>query len=419
MTASAGATPDRLDWHTIDWEACQKEVRRLQVRIVKAAEKGKHGRVKALQRLLTRSFSAKCLAVRRVTENRGKRTAGVDSMTWDTPGTKASAIGSLKHRGYKPKPLKRVYIPKKNDKVRPLGIPTMKDRAMQALHLLALEPLSETFADPNSYGFRRGRSTQDAIEQCFASLAKKRSATWILEGDIKSCFDKIQHEWLVNNIPLENGIVTKWLKTGYMDKNTLFPTYEGTPQGGIISPTLANMALDGLEKVIHSHFRSNTKKIMKYKVNFIRYADDFVVTANDQETLNRLVIPVIETFLRERGLQLSPEKTKVTSIYNGFDFLGFNLRKYNSKLLIKPSKDSIKKVCCKLREILKTHKQATPSTIIRLLNPIIRGWANYYRHVVSGKAFKFVSAQIFKVIWRWCNRRHPNKGAKWIKKEIL
>src|SRR6266566_2337617 len=224
------------DWHAIDWRAVNTNVRRLQARIVKATKEKRWGKVKALQRLLTHSFSGKALAVRRVTENQGKNTPGVDKITWNTPQKKINAVYSLRQRGYHPQPLRRIYIPKKNGKKRPLGIPVMKCRAMQALYLLALEPVAETTADPNSYGFRPQRSTADAIEQCFTALGKARSPQWILEGDIKGCFDAISHAWLLAHIPMDKTMLKKWLKAGYMEKHVLYPTEEGTPQGGIITP---------------------------------------------------------------------------------------------------------------------------------------------------------------------------------------
>src|SRR2546421_2741052 len=221
------------DWHDIDWKSVSHNVRRLQARIVKATKEKRWGKVKVLQRLLTHSFSGKALAVRRVTENQGKNTPGVDKVTWNTPQKKLNAIYSLRQRDYHPQPLRRVYIPKKNGKKRGLGIPAMKCRAMQALYLLALDPVAETTADANSYGFRPGRSTADAIGQCFSMLAREDSAQWILEGDIQSCFDQISHEWLVSHIPMEKVILKKWLKAGYIDKGILYPTKEGTPQGGL------------------------------------------------------------------------------------------------------------------------------------------------------------------------------------------
>ena len=232
-TATVCAPPAEVEWHQIDWSKCHSNVRRLQARIVKATKEGRWGKVKALQHLLTHSLSGKALAVKRVTENQGKRTPGVDRVTWSTPGAKSKAVASLRQRGYRPQPLRRVYIPKANGKRRPLGIPTMKDRAMQALYLLALEPVAETTADSNSYGFRPERSCADAIQACFNAVRRQVSAQWILEGDIKGCFDNISHEWLLENIPTNKTILRKWLKAGFIEEKTLFPTDTGTPQGGL------------------------------------------------------------------------------------------------------------------------------------------------------------------------------------------
>jgi RNA-directed DNA polymerase len=413
MTAMiAGATSYKtVDWNAINWQKANQNVSRLQARIVKATQDGRWGKVKALQHLLTHSLSAKELAVKRVTENSGKRTAGVDREIWDTPKKKASAVLSLRQRGYHPKPLRRIYIPKKNGKMRPLGIPTMKDRAMQALYKLALDPVAETTADTNSYGFRSQRSTTDAIEQCFNILALKRSASWILEGDIKSCFDHISHEWLLANIPTDKTILRKWLKAGFTEKHTFHLTDEGTPQGGIISPVLANMTLDGLEQKLKENFG----KRPSLKVNFVRYADDFIVTAKSKDLLSSEVLPVIEDFLKARGLEISQEKTKITHIEDGFDFLGQTLRKFNGKLLIRPAKKNVQTFLAKVRELAKTNKQATAGNLIRQLNPVIRGWANYHRSVVSKKVFGSVDYAIFKALWQWAKRRHPNKGKRWIK----
>jgi RNA-directed DNA polymerase len=241
MKANNACAPSHqtVDWNAINGQKAHQTVRRLQVRIVKAMQEGRSGKVKALQRLLTHSYSGRVLAVRRVTENRGKRTPGIDGIVWNTRHQKSVAVQSLGQRGYHPQPLRRVSIPKSSNpsKLRPLGLPTMVDRAMQALHLLGLDPVAETSADPNSDGFRKARSPADAIRQCFNILWRKAtSPTWILEGDIQDCFDQISQDWWVANIPMHKTILHKWLKAGYVEKEVFSPTEAGTPQGGIATP---------------------------------------------------------------------------------------------------------------------------------------------------------------------------------------
>jgi len=409
-----------VDWASLNWRKLEGNVRRLQARIVKAVQAGRWGKVKALQRLLTRSFSAKALAVKRVTENKGRRTAGVDGETWTTPRQKAAAIGSLQSRSYQTQPRKRVYIPKPGSrKQRKLGIPTMKDRAMEALYLQALDPIAETTGDPNSYGFRPKRSTADAIEQCFIVLGRKQTAQFVIEGDIRACFDEISHQWLEANIPLEPHILQRWLKAGVLDGGTLLEVNAGTPQGGIASPVMANLTLDGLEQMLQQQFGVSRSLKKKNKVNLVRYADDFIISGSNRELLEEEVIPVVQRFLAKRGLTLSPDKTHVTHIDQGFDFLGQNLRKYNGKLLIKPSRKSVKTLLQKVREVVKANAQATAGHLILQLNPILRGWANYHRHVVSKAIFGSVAYQIGGIIWRWAKRRHPRKSRKWTKQKYF
>ncbi len=405
-------------WEQIDWSHCECQARRLQARIVKATREGRWGKVKALQRLLTHSFSGKALAVKRVTENQGRKTPGVDGVCWNTPGTKLKAIGLLQGRGYKPSPLRRVYIPKANGKQRPLGLPTMKDRAMQALHLLALEPIAETTADPNSYGFRPERSCADAITQCFNVLGKGMSPAWVLEGDIQGCFDHISHEWMLENVPMDKTVLRKWLKAGYVENRTWFPTGAGTPQGGVISPTLANMTLDGLEKQLRHDFPKYVYrggKTLASKVNLVRYADEFIITGPSKEVLQDEVRPVVERFLRERGLTLSPDKTRVTHIEEGFDFLGQNLRKYGGLPLVKPSKKNTHVFLEKVRGLIDANKTVNQAILIGLLNPVIRGWANYHRNIVAKDTFSRVDHEIWKSLWQWARRRHPKKSRQWVK----
>jgi len=412
-TPSIGASSAALSWDAIDWQTAQKQVRRLQMRIAKATRAGRWGKVKALQWLLTHSFSAKLLAVRRVVRNRGRNTAGVDGVIWTTSRQKLQAARSLQRRGHRPPPLRRVYIPKKNGKHRPLGIPTQRERAMQALYLQALEPVAEMQADRNAYGFRPKRSTADAIGQCFIALARKHSAQWILEGDIEACFDRFSHSWLVDHIPMDKDILRKWLTAGYMEQGFLYPTDAGTPQGGIISPTIATMALAGLEATALAAAPCNAK------VNVVVYADDFIITGASKDVLEHCVKPAVEAFLKERGLVLSAQKTRITHIDDGFDFLGYNVRKYAGKLLIKPAKASVKAFLADLRNYIKRHRATKTENLIRQLNRKIRGWANYYRHVVAKTAFSRVDYQVFLALLAWVNHRHPNKSNQWKRKRYF
>lgn len=421
----ADAAPTSIEWQTINWLACHDEVKKLQRRIAKATREKRWRKVNSLQWLLTHSFSAKAIAVKRVTENKGKRTAGVDGKIWSTPKAKSKAITQLKRRGYKPCPLKRVYIPKSNNTKRPLGIPVMLDRAMQALYLLALEPVSETTADWNSYGFRPRRSTHDAISHLFVMLSRKGAAQWVLEGDIKGCFDTISHEWILNNVMLDKKMLKHWLKAGYIDKGHLFPTQEGTPQGGIISPTLANLVLDGLEALLATKFGSlkqdgHSSRTSKYQVHFVRYADDFVITGKSKTLLEDEIKPLVKDFLAKRGLTLSEQKTKVTHITQGFDFLGQNIRKYrlgkpNEKLLIKPSAKNVKALKLKAKTMITKLCTAKQEDVIAVLNPIIQGWANYHHHIVAKETFTKVDNFIWRTLWHWACRRHPNKSLRWVK----
>jgi Retron-type reverse transcriptase len=407
-------------WNFLHWDTIKRRVKSLQQRIAKAIKVRAFGKAKALQWLLTHSFSAKLLAVKRVTENKGKNTSGVDKIIWNNPQAKAKAVKALSVKGYKAHPLKRVYIPKKNGKLRPLGIPTMKDRAMQALYLQALEPVSESWADKQSYGFRPFRGCADAIASCFTLLARRNSPQWILEGDIKGCFDHIQHRWLQENVPINKKVLGQWLSAGYVDKQKLFPTTEGTPQGGIISPTLANMTLDGLQQAIDQALNIRTWKNGKrvnniYDVHLVRYADDFIVTSSKAEILEEVIKPAIISFLASRGLELSEEKTKITHIDKGFNFLGQNIRKYHGKLLIKPSKASVKSMMAKLKDVISNNRATRTLSLIRLLNPIIRGWCNYHRHIVAKATFNKLDNYIFQLLWKWAVRRHPKKNRHWIK----
>lgn len=406
-------------WHHVPWSDAHRVVARIQTRIAKAAEAGCWRKVRSLQKLLTHSTSAKAMAVKRVTENQGRRTPGIDNETWGTPQKKWQGVLQLGNKPYRPKPLRRIYIPKANGEKRPLGIPTMSDRAMQALHLLALDPVAETTADHHSYGFRRGRSTTDAIEQVRNVLGKfTKSAKWALEGDIRGCFDNISHAWLVANISMDKGILRKWLKAGYIETGRLFPTQAGTPQGGIISPVLANMALDGLQKELETLF-TTVRQARAAKVNLVRYADDFIITGSSRELLENEVQPLVERFLATRGLVLSKSKTKVTHVTEGFDFLGWNVRLMNRMLLTQPSKKNTKAFLDKIRTSLRSLRAAPQAEVIAKLTPIVRGWGSYHRSQMATRTFSKCDHQIWQALWRWACRRHPNKGKRWIKQRYF
>jgi RNA-directed DNA polymerase len=323
---TAGANlREPVAWHGINWRAAYRNVRRLQARIVQARQAGKKRQVRALQfipslrsgQALARSLGGRALAVRRVTSNRGRHTPGVEGAVWDTPRQKGAAVAELRPRGYRPQPRKRKGIPKKEGRVRYLGIPTLYDRAMPALYAQTLDPLAETQADLNSDGFRRERSAADAIEQCFGVLARKTSAAWVLEGDIQGCFDHISHEWLESHIPIPKDILRKWLKAGSIEQGRWNATESGTPQGGIISPVLANMTLDGLERALQQRFGATQRQRSQHKVHLVRYADDFVrheaLYAHDAQHLP----PVVGRQVYPPGLRTeqsagkgSPKETK-------------------------------------------------------------------------------------------------------------
>jgi len=413
----AGAAPGGATaWHAIPWRQVWRTVRRLQARIVKAVQVGRWNKVRALVYLLTHSFAGRAAAVWRVISNRGARTPGIDGVVWDTPEAKATAFHALRRRGYRPQPLRRVYIPKSNGKWRPLGIPTMIDRTQQALYLLGLDPIVETTSDPHSYGFRRERCCADALERCFQVLGKRSSARWVFEGDITSCYDRISHRWLEAHIPMDQAILHRWLKAGYLEKGVFVATLEGTPQGGIISPALANATLNGLETLLQQRFGATKRQHAQNKVHLVRYADDFLITGTSEKLLRCEVRPLVAHFLRERGLELSHEKTRITRSEDGFDFLGQHVRRYGHKVLLKPSTKNVRALLAKVENILRGEgRHVRAGLLIDQLNPIVRGWACYHRHAVSSRTYARVDHLIFGKRWRWARRRHPTKSARWVK----
>jgi len=422
------------DWNAVPWRKLERNVFKIQKRIYRAAQRGNKQLVRKLQGLLTRSWSAKMIAVRQVTQqNQGKKTAGVDGAVALKPSERQPLVRQLRVKdGKKVKPTRRVWIPKPGrEEKRPLGIPTIYDRALQGLVKIALEPEWEAIFEENSYGFRRPRGCHDAIAAIFGSI--KLKPKWVLDADIAKCFDKIDHkalyEKLNNSTPIRKKI-WEWLKAGVMDRHEYQPTYAGTPQGGVISPLLANIALHGMETEIRDIV---PKGITKQKeIGVVRYADDFVIMHKDRKVIDAAK-EVISKWLKGIGLELKPEKTRIAHTLEGddpgFDFLGYNVRQYRVgkyrsgktqkgyKTLIKPSAKSIKNHKEKLKAVVDSHKAAPQAALIRKLNPIIRGWCNYYRTVVSKEVFGELDTYVWEIIWRWANRRHPKKANAWIAKK--
>ncbi len=393
------------DWADIDWKHVDRAVKNLRQRIYRATQEQQWNKVRSLMKLMLRSYSNLLAAVRRVTQqNKGKGTAGVDRQVVLTPAGRMRLVRKmLEHKVWQVKPVKRVYIPKSGGQ-RPLGIPTIKNRVAQAVVKNALEPSWEARFESNSYGFRPGRSCHDAIDQCWLRLNKRAKHRWVLDADIKGAFDNINHDYVLGAIGHVPGreLIKQWLKAGYVEAEMFHATRSGVPQGGVISPLLANIALNGLERLCQG------------KYGFIRYADDFVVTAERQEDLQAFK-PQIEEWLKERGLVLNEDKTRIVSVNDGFNFLGFNVRHYRGKCLCKPQKASVLRLLRGIREWLRDHKQTTPENVIRYLNRVLRGWADYYKHASSKDTFAYVDQQLWTALWRWALRRHREKGTDWVK----
>jgi len=362
------------------------------------------------------------LAYKNLYANKGAGTKGVNDDTADGFSKEKvdRIIQSLADGTYAPNPVRREYIQKKQNstKKRPLGIPTFTDKLVQEVLRMILESVYEPIFSNNSHGFRPNRSCHTALKSLKRELS---GVSWFIEGDIKGCFDNISHEWILNHIPMDRDILRKWLKSGYVETGRLFPTDLGSPQGSAISPTICNMVLDGLEVQIRKKYHKTKRDGKAYfpKVNFIRYADDFIVTGESRELLEAGVLPIIREFLSERGLELSEEKTVITHIEDGFDFLGCNIRWYKDKLLTKPSKKNYKAIVSKVREIIKQNPSMKQEDLIRKLNPVIRGWVNFQKYNVSSQAFERFDFDVWRCLWRWCKRRHPKKGHKWIAKKYF
>ena len=414
-------------WSQINWTAVEANVRHLQGRIYRAAAQEDHAQVKNLQKLLVRSMSAKLKAIRQVTqENSGKQTPGIDGVVCDTPQKRLALLqDGLRLKGYRPKPVKRCYIPKSSGGQRPLGLPTQKDRVMQALVKLALEPEWESRFEANSYGFRPGRCTMDAITALHTCMNRQGASQWVLDADIKGCFDHIDHTALLTRLPVFTTTIHRWLKAGVVELGQYTDTEAGTPQGGVASPLLANIALDGMERLFDGEDTKGNPQRPSWKtgqnkgISLMRYADDLVVVAPSRTVLAQHVLPTLARFLADRGLHLSEAKTHIVHSTEGFNFLGFEIRRFPRALLTQPQKTKMLGHYRAITTYLHQHKQSPAVQVIHDLNPKMRGWGNYYRHCAAKRTFRKLDHMVWHALWRWAKRRHPNKSAQWVRQRYF
>jgi RNA-directed DNA polymerase len=420
----------KLDnWHEIDWQVVEAKVRNLRQRIFEARRNNQLTTLKNLQKLMLRSRANWLQAIRRVTQiNQGRRTPGIDREVVTTPAERLEMfywLETITLNDWAPPPTQRHYIPKGNGKKRPLGIPTIRDRVIQAIVKNALEPEWEAVFEPTSYGFRPGRSTHDAIADVWSTL-NKGVKQWILDADIKGAFDHISHDYLLEKLGYfpAKPLIKKWLKAGVMVGMELTPTEAGTPQGGVISPLLANIALDGLEEAIGYHrvyyqTKTGLRGFSKAPNKLVRYADDFVVMCPSQQEAEKVQLK-IQSWLKARGLTLSTQKSRIVQIQEGFDFLGFNIRRHPNNrrkrgwsIYTKPTQARINRFKNKVREIFQRNLHRPPGVLLIELNPLIRGWGMYYRTGTSSQIFSALDHFLWHRCWRYAARRHPRKNKGW------
>jgi RNA-directed DNA polymerase len=410
------------DWNAVQWRRVEQDVQRLRQRIFAASRAGDLRKVRNLQKLMLRSRSNALVSVRKVTQlNAGRKTAGVDGEVVITAEHKAEMAAWLQHRAepWAPRPVKRVYVLKNDGRRRPLGIPVIADRCLQALTVNALEPEWEARFEPKSYGFRPGRGCHDAIV-AIHTVASRTDAKrlWVLDADLKAAFDRLDHDHLCGSLGMfpARGLVRQWLQAGVIEDGRFSPTEEGAPQGGVISPLLLNVALHGMEAAAGVRYHqtgTRTGKVMPSCPTVVRYADDLLALCHTREQAEQVKTRLAE-WLRPRGLVFNEDKTQITHLERGVDFLGFTIRRYpNSKLLTKPSNDALRRIRRRLSEEVKALRGANADALIAKLNPIITGWAAYYRIGVSKRAFAALDAHLWRLVHKWARFSHPNKSARW------
>jgi RNA-directed DNA polymerase len=419
----ANGPPRRTDWTAVNWRKADRIVRNLRQRLFRAAQAGDLQRVRSLQKLLLRSYSNILMSVRRVTQvNAGRYTPGVDRLVVKTPAARGRLVDQLAtFQPWRAKPVRRVYIPKANGKRRPLGIPTVLDRCLQAMVKSALEPYWESQFEGSSYGFRPGRGCHDAIEKIYALARPNKRKKWVVDADIRGAFDHIDHDFLLRAIGNAPGraLIKQWLKAGYLEDEVVHETPTGTPQGGVLSPLLLNVALHGMEAALG--VRHTSRGTIRGPRAVVRYADDFVVFCESREDATRVAEQILPAWLAQRGLCLSAEKTRVVHLTDGFDFLGFNVRHYAAprtsrsgyKLLIKPSKQSVAAKRGELRDVWRQLRGHPVHAVLSRLNPIVRGWAAYFRTAVSSRVFQQMDDWMYRRAVCYARHRHPNKPAYW------